>query len=143
MNSKIGLRWKIYFFLFLPIACGNALSVVYPESPLYVYYHVLISFHKDYMFFYLLNVINALVNTLCLIPLFLYVFQVSFLSKRLWQWLFVIRIIFDIIGHDYEIKFFKSLFYINVWYGLSSLILLIALTIPSYFACFRYAFRQK
>ena len=142
MSTKIGLRWKIYFFLFIAMAIHNLLGLLDPPSTAYIYYHVLVTFDKNYSLSYLLNLASAILTVASIIPLFLYVFQIRLFGKRLWQGLFLMRALFDIIGHPYELKLIESVFRMNVWYALGSLSLLLVLTIPSYVALYQYAFEQ-
>jgi len=142
MPYTVGLRWKIYLFIFTPLALGNFVSILDGESAVYSYYHALIAFHPDYFLQYAMNVASATLNAFALIPLFLYTFRGSFLWPRFWQWFFILRIAFDLTGHAYEAKLVKSLFISHSGYAISSLLLLLLLVVPSYIACFRYAFRQ-
>ncbi len=143
MLLKIGLRWKIYFFIAAPLTLGNFLAVLHPDSPLYAYYHILMTFDADFTLFWGLNIASGLLNFISLIPFFLYVFQIKFLKLRIWQWLFALRVIFDLTGHSYEVSFFKSLFYSNPQYALSMILLSLAVYIPSYIACYKYSFREE
>src|SRR3989338_10676301 len=143
MPYTVGLRWKIYLFIFTPLSLGNLAATLNPESVVFAYYHALMAFHPDYRLQYLLNIASASLNALALIPLFLYTFRGSFLWPRLWQWFFILRIAFDLAGHAYEVKLIESLFVSHAGYAVSSLLLLFLLTVPSYLAGFRYAFRQK
>ncbi len=143
MNLKIALRWKIYLIIFSPIAVGNIAGIVNPQSPVYSYYHILMAFHEDFTLFFLLNAASAILTFFSLLPLFLYVFQIHFLPALIWQWFFILRVIFEIFGHPYELKLLKALFYSNIWYAASFLALSLVLLIPSYIACYRYAFKQN
>ncbi len=142
MKIKISFWWRIYFVLAATIFICNLLSVLYPKSVVYIYYHSLIAFHKDFALFYYLNVMSAVTSALSLLPLFYYIYRRRFLSPRLWQVLFCLRIAFDLVGHGYETNFFQSLFQNNFTVAIISLAISLLLIFPSYFACFRYAFRQ-
>ena len=143
MSHQMGLRWKIYLFIFTLGALGSLAALLDEESVIYSYYHALIIFRPEYFIQYALNVISAALNVFAIIPLALYTFRVSFLGEKFWRVFFVLQLGFDMVGHAYEAKFVKSAFYSHFAYALSSLLLLLLLMLPSYLALFRYAFRQK
>ena len=143
MTKQAGLSWKIYSLLFFFLALANIASIFSSESILYSYYHTLIAFNRQYFIAYYLNVASALMSFFSLAPLVLFTFRIRFLNKHFWQWLFYARVIFDLTGHAYEVKFVKSLFYSNFWPAVLSIVLFIATMIPSYIAHFQYAFRRN
>jgi len=142
MKRKNQFWWRAYFILAATIFISNLISIFHPDSDIYVYYHTLMVFHKNFTLSYYLNIASAVLNFLSLIVLLLYIFPRPFLSARIWQIFFLLRMVFDICGHTYENKFFKSLFYTDLTLGAASIALLIMIIFPSYFATFRYAFRQ-
>ena len=135
--------WKLYFLIILTVYVGNVTSILNPQLEAYRYYHILIAFHKEYRLVFGLNVACAITNLTSLIPLFLYIFEIRWLPLRFWQWMMVCRVIFDLTGHAYEFNFLKSLFYVSLSYGLSAALFFVVFFIPSYIACFRYAFIKK
>ena len=143
MNFKNGLGWKIYFLVFAFLATNNLLDILNCQSAIYSYYHVLMIFHENYFFHYFLNVVSAFFTFLSILPLFLFAFQIRFLRPSFWRYFFSLRVAFDICGHGYETQFIKSLFYANTWHGISALIFLMVIILPSYFALSTYAFRQN
>ena len=142
MVQSTKLRWKIYFFLAVPLWISNLFVLFQPDSSPYTYYNVLITFHENYTLAYFLAIAGAVVNVLTLIPFYLYIFQIQFLPVRLWQWLFVFKVFFDAFGHHYEFNFLKSLLYSNRLYASLSVALILLFILPPYVACYRYAFRQ-
>ncbi len=140
MSLKRRLFWKFYFFLFVPLPLGAMVGILFPESVIYSYYHVLIAFDPTYYLPYYLNVISAYLNLLSLIPLFLFAFGLRFLHPRVWQTLFILRAIFDIVGHRYEYVFIQSLLLTGAWPTFLAIAISLAVIFPSYLACYRYAF---
>lgn len=143
MSYNPGASWKIYSFIFALLVITNLAIVLSPSSELYIYHHILMAFSRSYGFSYYLRLIAAIVNLFALIPLFMFSFRKNLLNRRLWQTILIIRIIFDITGHSYEFKSLKAILYIDLWTGLSLFILAAAFILPSYEACFRYAFSKK
>lgn len=142
MKIKSLLGWRIYFVIVATILIGNLLSVLSCRSVVYTYYHSLIAFHKDFIVFYYFNILSAVINVLSLMPLFCYIYRRRFLRPRLWQVLFCLRIAFDFVDHNYETRFFQSLFKTDLAIALILLSISLLVILPSYFATFQYAFRQ-
>ena len=139
--KKTGLVWKIYLCVFTSYVLGNTGDILIPTSFLYIYYHTLIAFHPAYLISYLLALGQAFFNLVNLIALFLFVFRILFLSQRFWQWMLVLRIIFDLTGHAGEMQHFISIFHANSEWFISRIVLGLLVIFPSYGACFQYAFR--
>ena len=140
--KKTGLVWKIYLFIFSFIIIRNAFDLLTPNSFLYLYYHTLIAFHPGCWIFYILAILQTFFNLLGLVQLFLYVFRICFFTPRFWQWMIVFRIIFDVTGHNAELKTLLSIYYNSQGMFLSTLVMVVLFGIPSYAACFQYAFRK-
>ncbi len=141
LMKKTGFVWKIYFFVFSFIIIKNAVGILTPGSFLYLYYHTLIAFHPSYWIFYILAIIQVFFNIVGLFQLFLFVFRICLLTPRFWQWMLALRIIFDVTGHSAELKTLIAVFYNSQEIFLSAVALIALVGIPSYGACFQYAFR--
>jgi len=141
--KKTGFVWKIYLCAFTLYVLGNAGDILMPTSFLYIYYHILIAFHLVYIISYMLALGQVFFNLVSLIPLFLFVFRMPFLSPRFWQWMLVLRITFDLTGHAGEVNHLISISYANREWFISRIVLTGIMIIPSYGACFQYAFRWK
>ena len=137
------LAWKIYLLIFSLFILANVISIFYGDSYLYLYYNILIAFHKSYLFSYWYAIISNMLNLISLISLYLFVFRTKFLNVLFWQWVFVFRMVFDLIGHSFEFKTIRALFYNDTWIGSASIILVIAMLLPSYLATFQFAFHQS
>lgn len=143
MKQQSSFGWKIYFFFIVPLSIAGLYSLLAPSSIVYRYYHVLMSFDKNYAPLYYLDIASAAANLLVLIPLFLFVFHMKFLHPRLWQWVFVLKICLDFTGGSYELKFFQSLFYTDPRLAVLAILISLLVVFPCYIACFQYCFRQK
>ena len=139
--EKVG--WKIYLIIFSLFTLGSMISILYEGSYTYIYYHILIAFHKSYLLSYWYAIISNVINSMTLLSLTFYVFRIRNLQFKFWQWLFVLRVVFDVVGHAFEYKAIKSLFYSDPWLGLMTILLVLAVLFPSYLATFRYAFHQE
>lgn len=141
--KKTGFVWKIYFCIFALYVLGNALDILMPTSFLYIYYHALMAFHPVYFIPYILALGQVFFNLVSLVPLFLFVFRIRFLSDRFWQRVLVLRIIFDLTGHAGEVNQLISISHADSEWFFSKIVLTGIMLIPSYGACFQYAFRWK
>lgn len=137
------LEWKIYFFLISPLYLGNLVGVLEPRSPVFAYYHILMAFDKDYTLLYSLNIASAALNFCSLFLIFLFAFRIYWLPARFWQWFLLLRAFFDLTGHAYEMNFIKSMLYSKTIYTVPTLLLALIFIIPSYIACFKYAFTTQ
>ena len=133
--------WKIYCFIFALITIGNAAAMFSSDSYVYVYYHILMAFHPQYILLYALAAACCILSLISLIPLFFYAFEIPFLTQEFWKWIFVLRVSFELTGHAFEIQLLKSVYYSDVWIVVFLAGLFLASIGPSYYACFHYAFR--
>ena len=135
--------WRVYLCLFALLVIGNTMTGLWSDSIIYTYYHVLTAFHPRYYLIYCLHIAGGFINLINLIPLYLYVFRKPSALTYFWRIMFVLRIVFEFFGHDYEYKLIKSIFYSNFILAASTLAVYVLIFIPSYMAVFRYAFRQE
>ena len=141
--KKTGVVWKIYFIVFSAYILQNAADILLPKSFLYIYYHTLMAFHTLFAIQYILALAQIFFNILNLIALFLFVFRTFFLSPQVWQWLLILRFIFDLTGHIGEFATVSAIFHAREDWFLSTIIFNFIMVIPSYAACFQYAFRWE
>jgi hypothetical protein len=142
-HTDTGWGWKIYYFVYVFMMMGKLTAVFDPRSFVYLYYHILAAFNPDYTVRYYLAVFGAVVNAVYLIPLYLYVFRVRLLEKNVWKGLFLLKIIADLMGHSYELKYILSFLATDLMTGLLALVPVAVITAPAYFAGFRYAFFRE
>ncbi len=143
MKKRTHWAWKIYLTFFSLGAIFNFILLISGESSSSQYYKILIAFRHSYVLHYYLSISNTLVDLLCLIPLFLFVFHIRLFRPLLWQILFWTRIAFFFSGHAYEWQTIRSFLYTDSLSTILASVLLILFITPSYIACFHYAFRQK
>ena len=107
---------------------------------MYRYYHVAIAFNIFFLGIYVMNLASIILNTLALFPLYLYMNRIKFFDENFWRWFFVLRLAFDIMGHNYGINLIKSMSHENALLGLKFLMTYIFLVLPTYIALYDYAF---
>ncbi|MCA9408465.1 MAG: hypothetical protein KC733_07235, partial [Candidatus Omnitrophica bacterium] len=78
----------------------------------------------------------TLIHTLAL---FLFIHSIPLFNPFVWQLLFLIRIIFDITGHSYELNHLMGIYQFNPSTGIILLICVLVPLIPSYIASYLYA----
>lgn len=143
MRQTLGVRWKIYFLLYAPLIINHLLASFLSSSENYTYYHILISFEKNYYLVYVLNILSDITECVSLIPLFGFIFRARILNPRIWQWVFYARVILDITGHFYEWNILRAFLHNERLIALAGFGISAALLIPSYIAHFLYAFKQN
>ena len=143
MPKRINWFWVIYFFIFFNVCLQHARDFFAPNSDIMFYYSLLYAFDLSYFFSYFLNLAQILFNLLHAVPLALYACGIYWGTARFWQWLLAGRLIFDLTGRTYEwlgvIAFLKTDPHLAFLISLQFLIFYI----PSYVACYRYAFARK
>lgn len=143
MKKNISLSWRIYFIVFSTISIGNLLVILNVHSPIYTYYHTLLAFNENYIFTYFFNIISCGLNVLSLLALFAYIYKRRIFNILFWKIFLVLRIIFEASGHLYETRFLQSLWYTDTLMAVITIFLSLVVVLPSYLACFRYAFKQN
>lgn len=135
--------WEIYLILLLGFVLRKFFNFFYPQSQSYIYFRILYAFDPFFFSSYLFNGIQVTLNLANCIPLILYIYRISWLKPVYWQYLLIFRLIFDIIGHPFELNHIVAAFHNNPKACLFFFIQSISIYLPSYIACFRYAFMHE
>ena len=135
--------WEAYFILILFSTVGKAYDLFNPGSPDYLYFSILKSFDPAFYFAYGMYTMQVALNVLHCIPLLLYVYRINFLHPKVWQYLFILRCIFEVVGRSYESNTFEALYHSNPKLLVIVLIVVFVPSIPSYCACYQYAFKSR
>ncbi len=134
--------WMGYFVILATFVGSNVYRFFVPGEQTHLYFTILYSFDPIFLLNYLVNLCQITLNIIHLIPVLLYVFRVRVFNPKFWQYLLILRLIFDLFGHSFEINFLKSLYYHNIKVFLFVLAQSIFVYIPSYIACYRYGFER-
>lgn len=140
MNKGNKIIWKFYAIMFSMITSANLVWLLHPESEPYVFYHILMAWTNFFTVHYYLAILKSLIAITCLYPLFAFAFNKEAKHPLFWQWMLVIRILFECCGNYYEFVYIKSSYHMILGYGLSVTGAFILPLIPSYVAHFIYAF---
>ncbi len=143
MPKKRNWVWILYIAFLTSLIGRKVYNLVTPTSPNYFYYFFLRTFDPIFFVPYILNYAQVIINVIHLIPLTLYIFYIPAFNRRLWQTLFIARVIFDILGHTYEIRILTSFLHDNPLTCLFLTAQSVVPYVPSYVACYRYAFSQS
>lgn len=137
------LSWKIYSLFYALIILSGAVYSLWPYSHPIVYYRILISFDKIFIWQYALHYAGILLDVFGLVPLFLFVFQKRWLPKLFWKIFFFIKVYGIFVGNYYEANIMQTISAANKLIAFSSLITGLIIILPAYIAIFLYAFRRK
>lgn len=145
MSKGRKIIWKFYAFMFSMIALANLVWLLHPDSEPYIFYKILrvwdlILPTPAFTFHYSAAILKSLVTIVCLYPLFAFSFDQNEKNPVFWQWMLVVRVIFECIGNYYEFVYIKSAYYMVLGYGLSVTGAFLLPLIPSYAAHYLYAF---
>lgn len=130
----------IYALLLGWIFSAKLLQMIDPQSPKYFYYFFLYHFDNRFYLPYLANWAQIILNLFHILPVIFYAMRIHILPKRFWQAMLILRLIFDITGHNYEMNLYISYFHMKTSIGLLGAATTLGLFLPSYIICFQYAF---
>ena len=133
----------VYFLLMLLLTVKEGYALFAAHSEIALYYLIVRAFDPIFYMAYSAHIIRLVLSLIHCLPILLYAYRIRFLSTKFWQYLFVFRCIFEVIGHSYEMNSLIATFYINPQYPLVVLIIMSIPFVPSYIACYWYAFRQE
>lgn len=132
--------WNIYLLLLSYMAYYSIASLTSPSSARFQYFYFLVHFDRIYWFPFIFNLTAALLNALWLIPLAGYIYKTRIGTQQFWQLFILIKIIFDLIGHDFYIIDLISLYHIEPYLAALSVVQILVLYSPACWAIGRYAF---
>ena len=104
-----------------------------------MYYHIMMAWHRSFVYFYLLNITAIFFSVLMIVPMWGFLTGRYFLFPRFWMSFFWIRLIFEFIGRPYETSFIKSIYLNNPLNALLFILLLAFINLPSYIMLWIYA----
>jgi len=143
MGGKQKWLWEIYFMITLSSAVLNAYHFFRPDSPIQLYYAILRSFDPVYHAAYWANAALIVLNIIHCLPLLFYIYRVDWLKPWVWRSLLILRCLFELTGHAYEFKVLGALHHNNMTMFYLALLVMFGPIIPSYCACFQYAFYSR
>ena len=143
MLVKSRRAWEIYLVFFAVLILKNTYDFFAFNSPVYFYFLILRCFAPAFLVIYFINLIQTVLNLLHLIPLSLTIYKIRFLPTKFWQYLFILRVIFDLFGHSYDKNILLSFYhddFVIFWFSCTRIFFFY---MPSYIACYFYAFKQE
>ncbi len=135
--------WFSYFGIIFSHLTYNTHSFFSADSPVPLFHTIIFYFFPLHLIKYLIDLCQTILSVGHLIPLALYIFKQHSSNKRLWRILFTLRLLFDIIGHSFAKIQLKSLHHENTTYFWISIVSIMILYLPLYYANFKYAFILK
>ncbi len=141
MFSKIKWFWLLYFSLFTSLTLQNVYNFFAPGSPQLFYFRILCRFDNLLLISYFATFIQIILNIIHCLPIALYALRIRLFKPKLWQILLILRLIFDIIGHPYAMNYLAGFYYDSLKIFAVVLFSSISIYIPSYWVCYKYAFK--
>ena len=135
--------WEAYLVIAVFFAVQQFLLPFNPEEPHRLYYAIARTFHPVFYLHYAAFLGNAVLGLVHCVPLFLYIHKKRFLHPNVWKVLFVLRCLFELTGHSYEMNTLTAFFRINPQLVALTLFVTILPHVPWYIVCFDYAFRRE
>jgi len=143
MKIKPEILWKGYFLFYCWSMFFYAAEFFKQDSPISLYYHILMAYDIVYLLPYCLNALAIFINLLGLVPYYLFIQKKTFLSFKFWKIFFFIRLALDLTTRSYELNHVKSYLRFNKTIALLMVLSFILFNIPSYWSTYQYAFRMK
>lgn len=143
MTRKQRFIWEVYFLMIALFIARQAFIFFDPLSDVQLYFRILRSFDPIFLFSYFCSYFRIFLGLFSYLPLLLFIYRIRLFPPLIWQVYFALLVIFDIIGHPYEMLFFRSLFLDSPLLCLGGFLFAISAYIPAYIAIFIYAFRQN
>jgi hypothetical protein len=134
--------WGLYFFIFFLLNLYNIADFFSPESAHHLYFQILYLFDTRLILNYILTFIQINLTLIHLIGLALFIHRTPLFNQKTWQYLFLLRIVFDIVGHPYGVQYLISLYHQSPSICLSAFIFICSFYVPSYIASYHYAFKD-
>lgn len=128
--NKLG--YKTYFLIFGWLCFGELGILLNSSSDVFIYYRVLQSFYPPSAILYVLALLRAIVNIICLIPLYGFAFSKPIPWIKPLKILLFVRVLLDLVGHNYEWLSVKSLFYIKPFLPVCALAVWVGINFVSY-----------
>ena len=133
--------WIAYFLLYLNFTLSQLIQFSDEKSNIHFYYKFLYTVDLRFLFPYLLNATQIILNLIHAFPILFYSLKIEVGRKIFWKYLFILRIIFEIFGHSFEtsrlMAYFKTAPHTLFFLAFTFLIFYL----PSYWSNFGYAFR--
>ena len=143
MKTRNRWVWDAYLMITLAFAIKSFYRLVFPSSEQFLYYFILRSFNSTFYLYYYAYVFHVLLNIIHCLPLFLFIYNIRVGNPDFWKLLFVLRCVFEVIGHSYGINELAAVYYSNPKFLMLASMIMIITHVPSYLACFWYAFRPE
>ena len=140
MPKKSKWIWKIYLLFLIYGSIKKVTYLLYPSSPLAFYYLILTNLENYFLMDYICNVIQVFLNLFTCVPVFLFIYQYRPTKIYPWRVLFILKIIFDVLGNSYQLQTFKSMYHYDPLVCASYVIASVSLYLPGTLIWFLYAF---
>ena len=132
--------WQGYFLFYLMLAAQETYRFFAPDSPLRFYYYFLYHFEYRFLLKYLLHYLQVILVIVHIVPLMCFILKKRFLHPDIWKYLLILRITFDIFAPFYVLSELSAYLKTEPWLGVIILCIRYINFLPSYIACYQYAF---
>jgi len=135
--------WILYIFTITYLLIDATYYFFSPKSPVAFYYFFLKAFDPIYYIKWLTHLTQIIISWLHWLVLIFYVFNIPIGPRWICKIALPIRLILDIFGRNYEMNIYESLYKTDLqifWIVLGASI---SIYIPSYIACYLYAYGNK
>ena len=129
--------WEIYFLMITLFSIKKVLYFFDPSSSVYLYYQLLQYFDQLFVVIYCFAFFRIALSMIFLLPFLLFIYRIRLFPSMIWQSFFTFCIIFNIVGHQYEVNYLLSLYHHSpiIW-GIAFSTILILVVTPCIYALF-------
>ncbi len=141
--------WTVLFWMYFFATLSNAIVFFNPQSPINLYYQILLGFTNIFLIPYLLNLLAIIFDLLAIAPFYNFLnpskhrIGEKSISLGTWKWFFVIRFALLFVGHTYALKEIQAVLHDDRWVALAIVNLMLLFYVPSYFANFLFIAQNK
>jgi len=143
MSNTLKFVSKLYLIIVSLFILKKAVIFFGPQSPVQLYFYILNCFNPLFFFLYMCNYLQLALSLIHIIPLALYIHRLQIFPEIVWQYLFILKIIFDICGNSYHVSYLVSLYHYSPLIAISAFLSSIAIYLPMYWVCYNYAFKSQ
>lgn len=130
----------VYLIILLQSCIQQVVLMFHPDSHIALYYAVLTYMEGDFYMDHLCSILQTFLHLFQCVPVFLFLYQYRPRKVYPWRVLFILKIIFDVLGNSYYTNEFRSMYHYSpgmFWVNLGSVV---AFYFPSMLMWYLYAF---
>ena len=133
--------WHLYLVIFGFFTINRTIQLYNSDGIIYKYYNMLLGLKIYHI--YIAQQLQNILELLSLIPLFQFTFNKTNNLQNFWKCIWVLRILANLFSHSYDLKIIGMYSSDNFLAGILSALQLTTMYLPSFIACYSFAFKSN